>query len=136
MSCEKCQSLAQLAETGTRELYSWSDGHDFFVWDVTTAKEVLKQKPRPALPLPPEIIQMYLEVNKPVAEHLDHIPEAERDVPGIMVLWPDKSLTLIDGTHRAARALRDGTPYKVYVLNVMESIYCQARAQHADPTEI
>jgi hypothetical protein len=58
--------------------------------------------------------------------HLDHIPQDTG--PGIMVTLPSGcGMPLIDGNHRAARSLRDGTNFVVTVLNEDEtfSLLCQ-----------
>ena len=48
-------------------------------------------------------------------EHVDHLPAGLW--PGIMVTLPNGlGRPLIDGNYRAARALRDGTGFLVYVL--------------------
>lgn len=45
--------------------------------------------------------------------HVDHLPAYT--APGIAVTLPDE-IAIIDGNHRAARALRDGTQFVVYLL--------------------
>lgn len=53
--------------------------------------------------------------------HVDHLP-AELG-PGLMVTLPAGLGTpLIDGNHRAARALRDGTEFVVYLLPEAETL--------------
>ena len=48
-------------------------------------------------------------------DHLDHLPAGLG--PGIMVTLPNGlGRPLIDGNHRAARALRDGSEFLAYVL--------------------
>jgi hypothetical protein len=48
--------------------------------------------------------------------HIDHIPLNAG--PGIMATLPNGcGMPLIDGNHRAARALRDGSPFLVTVLS-------------------
>jgi len=48
-------------------------------------------------------------------EHIDHLPS--NPGPGIMMTLPSGcGRPLIDGNHRAARALRDGTEFLAYVL--------------------
>jgi hypothetical protein len=53
--------------------------------------------------------------------HIDHLP---RNLgPGIMVTLPGGvGRPLIDGNHRAARALRDGTEFAVYLLPEPETL--------------
>lgn len=46
--------------------------------------------------------------------HIDHLPQ---DLgPGLMVTLPNLGRPLIDGNHRAARALRDGSEFIVHLL--------------------
>ena len=55
------------------------------------------------------------------SRHVDHLP-AELG-PGIMVTFPSGlGRPLIDGNHRAARALRDGTEFLVYLLSEAETL--------------
>lgn len=47
--------------------------------------------------------------------HIDHLPQ---DLgPGLMVTLPNLGRPLIDGNHRAARALRNGSEFVVYLLS-------------------
>ena len=53
--------------------------------------------------------------------HIDHLPSSLG--PGIMVTLPSGcGRPLIDGNHRAARALRDGTEFLAYVLPEAETL--------------
>lgn len=53
--------------------------------------------------------------------HIDHLP-AELS-PGLMVTFPTGlGRPLIDGNHRAARALRDGTEFVVHLLPEAETL--------------
>lgn len=52
--------------------------------------------------------------------HVGHLPARLR--PGIMVTLPSGvGMPLIDGNHSAARALRDGTDFYVYILSETET---------------
>lgn len=54
-------------------------------------------------------------------KHIDHIPQDKQH--GIMVTLPNGlGRPLIDGNHRAARALRDGTLFFAAVLNERETL--------------
>jgi hypothetical protein len=53
--------------------------------------------------------------------HVDHLPSELG--PGLMVTFPaGQGRPLIDGDHRAARALRDGTEFLVYLLPEAETL--------------
>lgn len=69
----------------------------------------------------PEALQSWLEHATIDRNHIDHIP---LDVQhGIMVTLPHGlGMPLIDGNHRAARALRDGTDFFAAVLNEKETL--------------
>lgn len=51
--------------------------------------------------------------------HIDHLPK--RLDPGLMVTLPNLGRPLIDGNHRAARALREGCEFFVYLLPESET---------------
>jgi hypothetical protein len=61
-------------------------------------------------------------------EHLDHIPASKLDEPGILIeiiagpsgCQPKPFRILIDGTHRAARKLRDHQDYWAFLLTEAE----------------
>ena len=52
--------------------------------------------------------------------HIDHLPEGLG--PGLMATLPNLGRPLIDGNHRAARALRDGSEFIVYLLPEDETL--------------
>jgi hypothetical protein len=54
-------------------------------------------------------------------EHLDHLPR--NTGPGIMITLPNGSgQPIIDGNHRAARCLRDGRDFMVFILTEPETL--------------
>ncbi len=65
-----------------------------------------------------------------------HIAHVDATIPGIVshVFFPDSdgnvhhAHRLIDGHHRAARCLRDGIPFQVFVLTEAESVRILSRA--------
>jgi hypothetical protein len=66
-------------------------------------------------------LKSWLECVHIVPAHLYHLPP--NPGPGIMVTLPSGlGRPLIDGNHRAARALRDGTEFLAYLLPEAESL--------------
>lgn len=65
-----------------------------------------------------------------------HISHVDSSIPGIVshVFFPDAdgnvhhAHRLIDGHHRAARCLRDGYPFRVFILTEAESVRILSRA--------
>jgi len=63
----------------------------------------------------PTALAAWLEVFPLLPEHVDHLPTGLG--PGIMVTLPNGlGRPLIDGNHRAARALREGVEFLAFVL--------------------
>ena len=68
----------------------------------------------------PSALREWLRHVKIDEQHIDHIPPDIQH--GIMVTLPNGlGMPLIDGNHRAARALRDGTHFFAAVLNEKET---------------
>jgi hypothetical protein len=75
----------------------------------------------------PEVLKRWLENTKIHHAHVDHVPPNAG--PGIMVTFPAGcGMPIIDGNHRAARALRDGTDFLVTVLNEEETLALLCRS--------
>jgi hypothetical protein len=51
---------------------------------------------------------------------MDHLPKVLG--PGLMVTLPNLGRPLIDGNHRAARALREGSEFLAYLLPESETL--------------
>jgi hypothetical protein len=75
----------------------------------------------------PVALQCWLEQARIDPAHVGHVPA--NGGPGIMVTLPNGcGMPLIDGNHRAARSLRDGSIFVVTVLNEEETfqLMCQS----------
>jgi hypothetical protein len=115
-----------------REIYTFSmTGPDSELsWDIARAQELLTLRPRQPKKLDPVDLADWLRSRVTITpRHLDHIPVAKRGVPGIFVVitvaaGPDAPMSdfgiLIDGSHRAALALRDGRDFFAYLLTEQE----------------
>jgi hypothetical protein len=116
-------------ETYTQEL-TLPDGRPASVtWDVDAARELLRKRPRLPRPLNPESLREWLETKVSfLPEHVWHLPADRCGEPGIVVVLdagpsPDELQPvrfLIDGSHRAARALAEGRPFFAYHLTEAE----------------
>lgn len=97
-----------------------------YVYDVDMARRFTSDG-RETVELEPDDVRSSVEESDINEEHIDHV---DPTFPGIVahVLYqdPDGELlrghVLIDGHHRAARCLRDGLPFEVYILSEVESI--------------
>ena len=68
----------------------------------------------------PSALRRWLESAQIVQAHLEHLPA--RLGPGIMVMLPKGcGRLIIDGNHRAGRALRDSTDFLAYLLPEKET---------------
>lgn len=96
-----------------------------FVYDVNLAREIVSDGREPVL-MDPSDVAYCVNDCRIHEQHLDHV---DPKYPGILAhLWgPGAEGTLehghllIDGNHRAARCLRDGLPYRAYLLTEEES---------------
>jgi hypothetical protein len=98
-------------------------------WDVDAARALIADRPRAAQRLETNWLESWLTERTSVTpEHLDHIPARKLDEPGILVEImagppggePQPFRILIDGTHRAARKLRDHQDYWAFLLTEEE----------------
>lgn len=96
-----------------------------YVYDVDLARAIVSDG-RESVELD-ETDVMYLVDNSRIhKQHLDHV---DTQYPGILAhLWgPGEGGTwehghlLIDGNHRAARCLRDGLPFRAYLMSEFET---------------
>jgi hypothetical protein len=93
--------------------------------------------------LPAEFLEYWLGVNEVDVEHaVQHVSATTLDQPGLVLRFGPESIPpkhraffeklspfpqatiLIDGVHRASRALRDGQPFWVYPLTAQEQQVC------------
>jgi len=92
-----------------------------YVFDQRKARAMIQANPREAYPIPPEVVEKFLEVNNEWhEEHVDHVDSSD---PGI-IGQRFGGMALFDGTHRARRSLRDHTQFMAYFLTLEESNAC------------
>jgi hypothetical protein len=85
--------------------------------DVAKAKQLVQG--RPTMLLSVEFLRKVQSMVRINPNHLDHIPNYTE--PGILMHLPGTlGSLLVDGNHRAARALRDGREYEVRVIETYE----------------
>jgi hypothetical protein len=102
-----------------------------YIFDVDMAREIVADG-REKMELEPDDIQYSIDHCEINEGHLAHV---DPRIPGIVahIYFPhDGDLIhchrLIDGHHRAARCVRAGMPFHVYVLSEAESIQVLMRA--------
>ena len=131
--CPECLSRGRLPglHLSPGEVYSFGLAacRIQFDWDVDAARALIAARLRTPYLLDPEWLETWLTERTDVTdEHLDHIPATRLEEPGIMVevaagtrgCDPQSFRILIDGTHRAARKLRDGQDCWAYLLTEAE----------------
>jgi hypothetical protein len=96
-----------------------------YVFDVDAARTIVSDGRAP-LELEPSDVTYCVNNSRIYPQHLDHV---DPQYPGILAhLWGpgdhgswEHGHLLIDGNHRAARCVRDGLPFRVFVLSEEES---------------
>ena len=145
-SCPKCAINAQmnrralvLAADGARLVeqlvvesftFTFHDPESTATWNVDEARAMIARVPRPPLPLDPTWLKGWLATKETFDPgHLDHIPASRREEPGILIRVANIEAPgapirwvyiLIDGSHRAALALRQGRTFYAYLLSEQE----------------
>lgn len=102
-------------------------------WNIKKARELIAARPRKPRVLEPEGVYSWLTTCGGLTlDHVAHIPPDKLREPGILVIddaWIDVpyvgrtlvgKMLLIDGSHRAAAALKAMEPFSVYVLTSAE----------------
>jgi hypothetical protein len=117
--CQRCR----VRDGGGREMFDWLCGH--YRFDVTRAKELAGD--RPPLRLSRRMLREQLEGVSVGADHLAHVDPAEPGILGWVRVWSAPERVLLDGHHRAARALADRVPFRARVLTEEETTACTTR---------
>jgi len=148
--CPECFSRGFVGELPIdgREIYSfWMTGPDSELsWDIAQARQLIATHPRAPKKLDPAELRQWLRERVTITpQHLDHIPADKRAEPGIFVIitvargqrTPMHEFgILIDGSHRAALALRDGQNFHAYLLTEEEQRSICTYTVEGHPTEI
>jgi hypothetical protein len=117
MTCPRCV----LTTTGQAQVYMVNGELGLYVFDVEHARRIVADGKHVAHEVAPALMEMMLQVNEEhTPEHIDHVDPTR---PGIMA-QRFGGFALIDGNHRARRCLRDQLPFRVYALNMHESMEC------------
>ncbi len=132
--CLECFSRGFVGELpiNGREIYTFSmTGPDSELsWDIGQARQLIAMHLRAPKKLDPAELRRWWRARVTITpQHLDHIPAEKRAEPGIFVVItvaPGANTPmyefgiLIDGSHRAALALRDGQGFHAYLLTEEE----------------
>jgi hypothetical protein len=122
--CPECVSRLSGPEVYTVKRFR---DNALLAWDIDLAIEICQDGRQP-IEIPRNILEDILKVNGTTPYHLDHV---SLDFPGIACAVDftpeDEPIRgLIDGSHRAARSLRDNAPFFAYLLSDEESLRCQS----------
>lgn len=93
-------------------------------WDINRARACVTAHPRPAWPIPPHDLAEIVAANTHDPAHLDAVNPAEPGIAAPLLTEGHIDYILIDGHHRAARALRDGLPFAAVPLSDAENRRC------------
>lgn len=131
--CPECLSRGHVPAwplpSGEVYTFVFSEPPSQLEWNVDAGRRLIGARPRRAQRLDPAWLRNWLAERTAITvEHLDHIPADKLDEPAILVDIavaapgdvPQPFRILIDGTHRAARKLRDGQDCLAYLLTEQE----------------
>jgi hypothetical protein len=97
-------------------------------FDVDAARRIIRTRRRPPETLMPDEIRQFHHfiTDDPTEAHLDHVNPRKF---GIVATYPlgrrrRRYRFVLEGNHRAHRAIRDGRPFRFYVLTDEESDAC------------
>jgi hypothetical protein len=122
-NCSRCRDILRRG----RQTYSVEGELGQYVFDVELALRIVNDGKHPTAEVPTGMLRRMLLVNaEHHAAHLDHVDPSR---PGI-IGQRFGGICLIDGNHRAHRCLRDGLPFRAYLLDLAESMKCLI---HSDP---
>jgi hypothetical protein len=125
--CAKCNQQFSMGV----EVFTLEGECGLMVWDIGKALRIVadpsRREPSPGgVPqvIPDWMMDRLLSVNAEFTpEHLEHVDPTK---PGI-VAQRFGGMFLLDGTHRAHRARRDGVPFYAHCLTLAESEQCLVR---------
>lgn len=105
-------------------IFTFDDGHTI-QWNITQAlKYVAQLEASQAIEVPGEALRIFVANNTPDPQRYDLV---DPTIPGIAAPIRTEGrieYILIDGNHRAGRALRDGLPFRAYTLSDIASRSC------------
>ena len=135
-SCQNCQAARgdPLLLRYSIEVVNPDGSRGEMEFKVAKARAMVKYDPRLPRPILPRALRQFLEQHAEAinVDHLAHLPPEDRCEPGLIVQFDElddrgqqvPTAVLIDGTHRAARALRDNRLFLAYVLTDAEMAAC------------
>jgi hypothetical protein len=123
--------------------FTFHDPDSTATWNVDEARAMIARDPRPPLRVDPNWLKGWLATEETFDPgHLDHIPVSKRKEPGILIRVanieepgaPIKWVyILVDGSHRAALALREGRAFHAYLLSEPEQYaICTCTTAHGE----
>ncbi len=122
-NCAECVSRLSGPEVYTVTRFR---DNALLAWDIDLAIEICTDGRCP-IEIPHEILDDILGVNGTTPAHIDHVSLEHPGIACAVDLTHEGAPVsgLIDGSHRAARARRDGARFFAYLLTDEESRRCQ-----------
>lgn len=124
LTCYNCAMSIFSQKTGVSPFFSCvvEEGPDVH-WSVAKARSLIAQTKLTPVTLPEEQMWDVLYDHDISVSHIEHIPQEALREPGILTMTGNPALPylLIDGNHRAARALLEQRPFSVYLLDLQRS---------------
>jgi hypothetical protein len=126
-NCSRCRHK----QRRDRQIYSVAGELGQYVFDVELALRIVSDGKHPTAEVPTGLLRRMLEVN--AEHHVAHLDHVDPSRPGI-IGQRFGGICLIDGNHRAHRCLRDGLPFRAYLLDLAESMQCLIHSDQIDFT--
>jgi hypothetical protein len=124
LACYNCAMSIFSQKVGISPYFSsMFEGEPDVHWSISKAAALIAQGELTPFVLPEEHVWNLLHDHDISVGHIEHIPQEYLREPGIIAMTgnPVIPYILIDGNHRAARALLEQRPFSVYVLDLQLS---------------
>ncbi len=117
LTCEKCKTLIPVVENSRPMMEAYYNEDLDKIWDISVAKDFINKFQREA------VIVDFAKIERIEYPQTDpHIEHVDISIPGIIDF---EQKFLIDGNHRAAKAIRYGMPFYAFVLSEDEDKQCR-----------
>jgi hypothetical protein len=92
------------------------------LYDIDTARDILKRKPRKAISFPPDELKIF--IGKTYAPHLAHVNTRKAGILGTIEVEGGVEIWMFEGNHRGQRSIDLGRNFRCYHLTAEETKAC------------